>query len=125
MKMKSLLLAASIAAALPVLAAEAGAFKVYKIDIEKTYIKASAGDDVVKLTMVGDSLTVSALPANGFYNLKVGDQIIKVNAADIHGTDAFIAALDNSKNKVAAFQVLRDGKILNLPIPKKGYSWFQ
>jgi len=125
MKGKSLLLAVSLVIGVPLLAAEAHAFTIYKIDIEKTFIVASANDAVIKLTMHGNALTVSAVPANGFYGLKVGDVITKVNGDDIHSTNAFIAALDKSRNGIAAFDVSRDSKSLSLPIPKKGYSWFQ
>lgn len=125
MKINAILLAGTLAIGLSLLATEANAFTVYKIDIEKSFIKASADDDVIKLTMVGKTLTVGTVPANGFYGLKAGDQITKVNSIDIHGTDGFVSALDNSTKGIATFQLLRDGRELSLSIPKKGYSWFQ
>lgn len=117
-------LALMLAIALPLFAGGVNAYTIYKIDIENSFIKASADDSVVELKLVGNSLVVDTLPANGFYGLKVGDRISKVNGATIQSTDAFISALGTSTDKVAAFQVVRANHTLELPIPEKGYSWF-
>ncbi len=121
---KSKFAALMMAVALSLFAGGVNAYTVYKIHIEKSFIKASADDAVIELKLVGDSLVVDTLPARGFYGLKVGDRISKINGTTIQSTDAFIAALEKSIDKIAKFQVIRANHMFELPIPEKGYSWF-
>lgn len=122
---KSIFLGAALAISLPLWVPSAQAMTVYKIDIEKSFIKASANDAIIELKMIGESLVVVTVPNDGFYGLKVGDHIIKVNGDDIHTTDAFISSLDSSTDNLANFEIERDNTSLKLVVPKKGYSWFQ
>lgn len=124
MNNKSILLAACLAISFPLFAPAAQAFTVYTIDIQQSFIKASADSAVVELKMADDTLVVSAVPKSGFYGLKVGDRITTVNDIAIHGTNAFIEALNKSADSGADVSLERGKKILKLTIPKKGYSWF-
>lgn len=106
------------------LATGAQAMTLYTIKIESSFIRATANDDVIEIRLSGNDLVVSTLPAHGFYGLQAGDRIAKVNGIAPHTTQDFLDALGKSKNQVADFEILRNGKTLVVPIPEKGYSIF-
>jgi hypothetical protein len=106
------------------IATGAQALTLYTIKIEDSFIRATANDDVIEIRLAGDDLVVSTLPVHGFYGLQVGDRIVKVNGIAPHTTQDFLDDLDKSGNQVADFEVLRNGKTLVVPVPRKGYSIF-
>ena len=109
---------------LAAVATGAHALTLYTIKIDDSLIRATANNDVIELRLADSNLTVSKLPANGFYGLQVGDRIARVNGSKVHSTQGFLDGLDKSENQVAEVEVLRNGKTLVLPVPKKGYSIF-
>lgn len=97
---------------------------LYTIKIDDSLIRATANQVVVELQLKDDSLVVSETPSEGFYGLKAGDHVIKVNGNDVHTTQDFIDDLEKSGGDVANVQILRNDQIVSLSIPKKGYSIF-
>lgn len=122
---KALKLFAPAVLLLASMATGAQAMTLYTIKIENSFIRATANDDVIEIRLVNNNLVVSTLPAHGFYGLQVGDRIVKVNGIATHATQDFIDDLDKSQNQTAEIEVLRNGKTLVVPVPKKGYSIFQ
>jgi S1-C subfamily serine protease len=94
------------------------------VKINDSLIRATANKNVVELKLEDTLLVVSSTPAEGFYGLKTGDRVVKVNGNDVHTTQGFIDDLDKSKDDVANVQILRNGQIMSVSIPKKGYSIF-
>jgi hypothetical protein len=97
---------------------------LYTIKIDDSLIRATANKNVVELKLEGSALLVSNTPAEGFYGLKTGDRVVKVNGNDVHTTQGFIDDLDKSKDDVANIQILRNNRITSVSMPKKGYSIF-
>lgn len=110
---------------LAAVATGAQSMTLYTIKVESNFIRATANDDVIEIRLVGNDLVVSTLPAHGFYGLQVGDRITRVNGIAAHATQDFIDDLGKSRNQTAEIEVLRNGKTLVVPVPKKGYSIFQ
>ena len=121
---KSFVFTALLLVGLPVIPASVSAQTVYKIQIETSFIRASANNDVIEIKVEKDALVVTKVPDHGFYGLESRDRITRINGMEIHTTNAFIDSLNDSKKGVADFQVVRGNQTLTLPIPKKGYSWF-
>jgi S1-C subfamily serine protease len=105
--------------------ANAAQFGYSGIVANDNHIRATQNGTVVELVHTADTLVVATLPPEGFFGLRVGDVIVKVDGKDVTTTDSFTYALNTAKSDKAVFTVKRSGAQLELSVDRRhGFDRF-
>lgn len=89
------------------------------------HIRASRNGGVVELVHRDNGLAVASVPRDGFFGLRPGDVIVRVQGSAITTTDSFTAALEALHADQATFTVRRAGATLDVRVPRHhGFDLF-
>jgi hypothetical protein len=87
-------------------------------------IQVSANGGEVELRSDKDGLVVRQTPPRGFYGLQPGDRVVAVNGTPIGSLDGFLERLGEAGKETADLEVVRDGKTVDLAVPREACSLF-
>ena len=89
------------------------------ISISDSHIHSSKNGQTIDLNLKQGALVVSAIPSAGFFGLKVGDTILKIDGKAVSSTKDFTEALDHS-GATATFSVVRGRSQTEVVVQRHG-----
>lgn len=97
----------------------AGSTYSESISISDSRIHSDKNGRIVDIDRKQDALVVSALPGDGFFGLKVGDTIAKIDGKPVSSTKDFTTVLSES-GPTATFSIIRAGSPLDIVVQRHG-----
>lgn len=89
------------------------------ISINDSHIRSDKNGQVIDIDRKQGALVVAALPSDGFFGLKVGDTIAKIDGKPVSSTKDFTTVLSES-GPTATFSIIRAGSPMDMVVQRHG-----
>jgi S1-C subfamily serine protease len=89
------------------------------ISINDSHIHSDRNGRIIDIERKQGALVVTSLPSDGFFGLKVGDTIAKIDGKPVSSTSDFTAVLGKS-GPTATFSIIRAGSPMDIVVQRHG-----
>lgn len=89
------------------------------ISINDSRIHSDKNGQIIDIEREQGALVVTAVPSNGFFGLKVGDTIAKIDGKTVSSTKDFTTVL-NESGRTATFSIIRAGSPMDIVVQRHG-----